>query len=407
MTAAWWILFHRSPLRWTTPLGASICMLLVNANLGGRPITSIQASSEAALAVVVWAPAVLLISYASSLATGLTRGEDVLVLPTMLGSRLRRVVSVVATQILWITLGWIGLWVGCSYLPGRDATPFYSIMALNGIAVSMITTLAGAALAAYRVPAWVAAIISGAAYAGLVIWSYIPDVAASVLYSPYGPLALTDALPNPRFLALQLAWAITATLLFTAWSARLVTSAVAFVWLVLVAVLVTMTRMPMTEVLPRSGHLALSCHPHARVDVCLWADHEATRSRINAEVDRARRLAGRQRLADTVSEGDLDVRVPRALPAQLRSSVAIIRVSADPVPRAGAARLIADSIRVRSGCPAHTTVTQLALPIDYVAERIVAERQVPDGRMLTDAQIPSWLSRVFSAVADCRTPPAP
>lgn len=408
MIPAWWLVFRTSPLRWSVPLGSCLCMVLVANNVRGRPETSMQASSEAALAILIWAPAMLLLVYASVRSSALSR-DDALVLPLDPVSRLRRSLSVLGAQLAWVMLGWVGFWAGCGSLAGRSSTPLYWSMCLNGVAVVTLTSLAAALIAIHRKPAWMAALASAVAYVGLAIWGYVPAVPESVLYSPYGPLFFTDALPSQHLLELKLVWALAAAAVLTGWLARLLGSLSALSLLLVSAVATTMIATTMPSVVARSDAMQLTCAPHGGVQICLWADHEQQRARMTAEVDLARALLGPAWRAEFVSEGDLDTGLPAALPdGAIRANTVSIPVTANPVPRAAAARIVAAALRPPAACPVLATDGGFGDTVGAYVERLVVSRQeTPSAEPLSERQLVARIRELRVEIADCQSPDLP
>lgn len=405
MTAALWLMFRTSSMRWITPVSACGCTLLVAGNLVEPSDTSMQASSEAALSIMVWAPAMLLASFSSTQSAGLFRTDDVLVLPTWWASRLARILSVVGAQLAWAMLGWIGLWAGCNVLASRNGTPLYWSMAMNGVAVTGMTTVVGALLAVHRSPAWVAAISSAGSYVALAIWSYIPDLAVSVLFSPYDPLFLIEGLPNRNYLEIQLLWDTAVVLIFLAWSARVLATPPAVALVLAAAVATSATSANMSWVVARSGALRLACAPHHGIEVCLWADHEGQRPRIEEEVDLARTLLGPTWRPEFVSEGDLESGPPAALPpGAIVSNTALIPTSANPVRREAAARMVAAALHPPAGCPGLATPSELGEPVGSAIERLVLLQQEGSSGRISDRELVTRLALARREISLCQSP---
>jgi hypothetical protein len=404
--AAWWLLFRSSSLRWTVPLGSCLCMLLVSTNLRGRPETSMQASSEAALTILIWAPAMLLMVFSSMRSSGLSRADDILVLPLQLRSRVRRSLSVVGAQLTWVILGWIGFWAGCNYLAGSGATSLYSSMALNGIALAIITSLAGAVLAVHRLPAWSAAIAAALSYVGLAIWVYVPDVTGSVLFSPYAPLFFVEALPNRHLPELQLAWALVLAAVFTAWGACLLGARTSLVAIGVTALVMAAVSSSMPQILDRSGTLRLTCEPHGGVQICLWVDHGAFRPRIEAEVDLARALLGSTGPVDYLSERDLGEGLPPALPPAAKSAnTVLIPTTADPAPREAAALIVVAALQPQAGCADLTTPATFGESVRAAVERMVIDQQeTPSSARLGERELAVRIAAIRRDIAQCRSP---
>jgi hypothetical protein len=403
--ASWWLLFRTSSLRWIVPLSSCACTLLVSANMRDNLETSMQTSSQAALTILVWAPAMLLVAYTSVRASGLSRAEDALVLPMQLRSRLARVGSVVGALFAWLTLGWIGVWAGCSVLAGRR-TPIYWSMVLNGVAITALTALVGALLAVQRRPAWVAALASAGSYAGLAVWSYVPQVAASVLYAPYGPLFFTEALPDRKLLLLQLLWSVAAVAVFAAWVCGLFGTPLSLVVVLMIATVTTAGSSTLPQVVSRSGTVPLTCAPRDGVQVCLWADHEATRPRIAAEVDLARTLLRAHWATAYVSEGDLSNGLPAALPSDAQpADTVLVPTSANPAPREAAARIVAAALLPPTRCADLTTAAGFGETVGAAVERLVIEgRSAADAYHLSDDQLADRIETIRRQIDGCHRP---
>lgn len=409
MDHAIFLLLRRSLLRWLVLPGSVLCLLLVAARVRGAE-SAIVAGAEASYAILVWAPAGLLGGYLAVRQTGPLGDLDLLVFQTSRGSRVRRTGWAVAVPCAWWCLGWLAYWSGCTVLARSTGTSLPTSMALNGISLTLLTTTAGALLASTRSPAWLAAGSAAVAYAGLAVWFYVPETPGSLLYSPYAPAFLANAVPNPAVLLTQLGWAVGACLLAVAWRSRLLPAAASAIVLSVLAATCTALAASLPYVLARSGHVELRCSAVAESHVCWWADHPQNRAALANGVALARELAAGTgiTLPSTITESDYGSPWPSALPAALRSGVVTVQARSRLPATAVAATVLTAGLKVSAHCNTPSATSMEVLGVPGLIEYVVTQRRSPEsGRPLSVPEIRSWLGQVAVDVPHCRATPAP
>lgn len=316
----------RSPLKIAVPLVVAV-MTLVIASLLDRPASnSMQGTSTIQTALLVWLPVVLMFAY--------LHGRRLEISSTHLGyagdpvsiARFRLPIFMAAT--IWCLIGWFSIMLAGAIGLARLGVPTLWVMAFNAIAMILIVCAVGTLLAVARVPVWLAVVFAIAVYAGVVVWNYLPYQAASILFSVYGSVFFSSALPSQAYLLIQFVWAL---LIVGITSAVLVQRRSIFLTFVIVCALATGTVFAGSQVpylTSRSDVIPIACHEEKGINVCLWQDVESGRQHVNEGVRLAASLVEHSRLATFVVSSDFDDRIPHSIPPDSR----IVRIPVHQAP---------------------------------------------------------------------------
>lgn len=383
-------------------------MLLV-ADQVGTASTSMAASSEAALAALVWTPATVLTGYLSVRSTGPSSRRDALALRNSRAQSCRRALTALAAPLALASLGWASFWTATSIVAARAGVPLYWSMSVTGFAMGTVGTTLGCCLGTLRAPAWVAACVTGAAYLAGVIWNYIPSSAAEVLVAPYYPLFLSDALPSTGRLGVQAAWAGTVLLIALAsWSGILRRgAAAAALAAAAVACSAATSWTPATTL--RSDRLVLDCHRYRGLTICTWPDHRPILPALRAGADRARRLTAGTGLTLPAALTESDSRgTPSDLSSRLRADVVVLLATTRADSDGVAAALVSAALARPSGCPVNTRAPGAGPALAPAsAARSLVELNQWEGREIDDPAIHRWLVAATEAGRRCEPAPLP
>jgi len=101
--------------------------------------------------------------------------------------------------------------------------------------------------------------------------------------------------------------------------------------------------------------------------------------------------------------------MPAALPdGAIRANTVSIPVTANPVPRAAAARIVAAALRPPAACPVLATDGGFGETVGAYVERLVVSRQeTPSAEPLSERQLVARIRELRVEIADCQSPDLP
>lgn len=316
----------RSPLRVAVPIVVAV-MTLVVASLLGRPAANaMQGTSTIQTALLVWLPVVLMLAY--------LHGRRLTISSTHLGyagdaiSMARFRLPIFMAAVVWCLVGWFAIAVAGAIGLARNGTPMLWVMSLNAVAMVLIVCAVGTLLAVARAPIWLTVVFAIAVYVGVVVWNYLPYQSTSILFSVYGSVFFSSALPGQMYLLIQFIWALLVVGIIGVVIVRRVSTSLVVVAILALAAGTVFVGGQVPYLASRSGVTPMACDAQDEINVCLWQDVEGGRPHVEEGVRLAASLVGQSRLATYVVSGDFDNELPDSIPIEAR----VVRIPVDQTP---------------------------------------------------------------------------